>query len=136
MTELDYPQSDKQAEARHPRETLKLFGQQNAEKQFLRAYNNNNLHHAWLITGQKGIGKATLAWRIAKFLFAYQENNKNNLFETVGNHETLDVDSTDPINKSIIALSEPGLFLLRCLYDESKKQFNNCLLYTSPSPRD
>ena len=124
MTDLDYPQSDKQEGARHPRETLKLFGQQNAEQQFLKAYNNNNLHHAWLITGHKGIGKATLAWRIAKFLFAHQENNTKSLFKTVDNHETLDLNSTNPIHKSITALSEPGLFLIRCLYDESKKQFN------------
>jgi DNA polymerase-3 subunit delta' len=31
------------------------------------------LHHAWLLTGPRGIGKATLAWRFARFLLAGQE---------------------------------------------------------------
>ena len=81
MIDLELPQSDKQPDACHPRETLEIFGQNLAEQRFLNAFNNNNLHHAWLISGSNGIGKATLAWRIAKFLFANQSNNSNELFK-------------------------------------------------------
>lgn len=47
-----------------------LFGHEAAEGQFLDALAKNKLPHAWLISGVRGIGKATLAWRIARFLMA------------------------------------------------------------------
>lgn len=53
-----------------PRETEALIGHEKAERLFLEAVNQNRLHHGWLITGPRGIGKATLAWRIAKFLLS------------------------------------------------------------------
>ena len=56
--------------APHPKETLCLYGQSNAEKVFLEAYGSGRLHHGWLLTGPRGIGKATLAWSIARFLVA------------------------------------------------------------------
>lgn len=52
----------------HPRETVRLFGQEAAEAGFLEAFNAGRLHSGWLITGPRGVGKATLAWRIAAFL--------------------------------------------------------------------
>lgn len=51
-----------------PKHTMDVFGHEAAEREFLNAFNAERLHHAWLITGPKGIGKATLAWRFAKFL--------------------------------------------------------------------
>ncbi len=41
-----------------------------AEQTLLDAFNAGRLHHAWLITGPKGIGKATLAHRFARFVLA------------------------------------------------------------------
>ena len=125
MIDLDLPQSDKQSDACHPRETLELFGQNLAEKRFLNAFNNNNLHHAWLISGSSGIGKATLAWRIAKFLFVNQSNNSNELFKEDTLSSSLDIDHSHPVNPRLRALSEPNLFLLRRLYDEEKKRFRS-----------
>ena len=37
-------------------------------QEFLRCFESGKLHHSWLITGIRGVGKATLAWRIAKFI--------------------------------------------------------------------
>ncbi|MFV2037216.1 MAG: DNA polymerase III subunit delta', partial [Paracoccaceae bacterium] len=56
--------------APHPRETTLLVGQSWAEATFLQAFNSRRLQHGWLISGARGIGKATLAWRIARFLLA------------------------------------------------------------------
>ena len=53
-----------------PQENDKFNGHERAEKYFLAAYNATRVHHAWLISGPKGIGKATLAYRIARFLLA------------------------------------------------------------------
>jgi len=66
----DAPQPDRVEGARHPRDTPKLIGQSAAEAAFLDAFNSGKLHHAWMLTGPRGVGKATLAWRIARFLLA------------------------------------------------------------------
>ena len=47
-----------------------LFGQDKAEADFLDAFGAGRLHSGWLITGPRGVGKATLAWKIATFLLA------------------------------------------------------------------
>ena len=51
-----------------PKNNPFLLGQEEAEKALLDAYNSNKLHNSWLISGVKGIGKATLAYRFARFL--------------------------------------------------------------------
>lgn len=54
-----------------PRANPNLIGQEAAETQLLEAWNSGRLPHAWLLTGPRGIGKATLAYRFARFLFAH-----------------------------------------------------------------
>lgn len=51
-----------------PRENPHLFGHAAAEASFGAALAAGRLHHAWLITGAEGIGKATLAYRLARRL--------------------------------------------------------------------
>ena len=56
-----------------PRENPQLLGHAAAEGALLQAYTSGRLPHAWLITGPRGVGKATLAFRFARFLFAEGE---------------------------------------------------------------
>lgn len=51
-----------------PKDNPYLVGHEDMEKMFLQAWQNNSLHQAWLISGPKGIGKATFAYRLARFL--------------------------------------------------------------------
>jgi DNA polymerase-3 subunit delta' len=60
-------------EAPHPRDTLALFGHIEAEQTLLAAYRGGRIPHAWLIGGPVGIGKATLAYRIARFVLAHPD---------------------------------------------------------------
>ncbi len=53
-----------------PRETSLLIGQEPAEAALLRAYASGRMPHAWLLSGPRGIGKATLAFRFARFVLA------------------------------------------------------------------
>ncbi|MEO0487579.1 MAG: DNA polymerase III subunit delta' [Pseudomonadota bacterium] len=106
------PEPDKLDGAPHPREARELYGQQAAEAAFLDAVTGDRLHHGWLITGPKGIGKATLAWRLARFLIATPPPQDDGLFGAPPPPTTLDIDPDHPVARRILARSESGLFSL------------------------
>lgn len=95
--------------APHPRETVQLFGHAAAEQELLRAFASGRMHHAWMITGPKGIGKATLAWRFARFLLATPDLEEDGLFGAPPPPETLDVAPDHPVSRNILSGATPGL---------------------------
>ncbi len=103
----------------HPREATSLIGHSETEAQFLSSYNSGRFHHAWLITGLKGIGKATFAYRAARFLLT-QGGDGGGLF---GPPDSLDVPVEHPANALIQAGSHPGLTVLKREYDPKGKKF-------------
>ena len=102
----DIPEPDRVPGAPHPRHTPRLIGQDAAVADFLTAAASHRLHHGWLLTGPRGVGKATLAWAIARWLLAG------------GGPDALDIPPDDPVARRIAALSEPGLLLIRRPWDE------------------
>jgi DNA polymerase-3 subunit delta' len=94
--------------APHPRETARLVGQETAEAAFLDAWNNGKLHHAWLLTGPRGVGKATLAWRIARFLLATPDPDDSGMF-AAPTPVTLEVGADHPVARRILSGGEPSL---------------------------
>ena len=66
MSDDSLPEPDRIDGAPHPRETLRLYGQAAAEQALLDAFGGGRMHHGWLITGPRGVGKATLAWSLPK----------------------------------------------------------------------
>ena len=114
MTDDSLPEPDRVEGAPHPRETAHLFGQQAAEASFLEAFSMGRLHHGWLLTGPRGVGKATLAWRIARFLLATPLQGAGGLFgDPPPPPDTLDIVEPHPVARRLRAGAEPGLFLLR-----------------------
>lgn len=95
--------------APHPRDTRKLFGQSEAEAHFLEAYNTGRLHHGWLLTGPRGVGKATLAWSIARFLLATPPADDGGFFDAPRPPSSLSIDPEHPVARRIAAGAEPGL---------------------------
>jgi DNA polymerase-3 subunit delta' len=53
-----------------PIKTEFLLSHEAAQSEFLDSFKAGRPHHSWLIAGDKGIGKATLAYRIARYVFA------------------------------------------------------------------
>jgi DNA polymerase III subunit delta' len=99
----------------HPRETTALFGHREAETALLNAYRSGRIPHAWLIGGPVGIGKATLAYRMARFVLAH----RNPLAPKVQQAETLAVDPSDPVARHVAAGAHGGLLTLeRTLNDK------------------
>src|ERR1700733_6463299 len=56
------------AEFVHPRDAAQLEGCEAPERAFLDALERGRLHHAWLLVGPEGVGKATFAFRAARRL--------------------------------------------------------------------
>jgi len=105
------PDPDRLEGAPHPRETPALFGHSQAEAEFLQAFTSGRLHHAWMLTGPKGVGKATLAWRLARFLLATPQDD-GGMFAAPP-PTTLDIDPANPVARRLLLLAEPRHFLLR-----------------------
>ena len=124
LTAEEIPQPDCAPGAPHPRETPVLLGQDSAQDAFLAAYNGARMHHAWLITGPRGVGKATLAWRIAKFLLSQPESDdgQDSMFVATPAPTTLDCDENHPAVRRALSLGEPRLFLCRRPWDEKAKR--------------
>src|SRR6267378_1990983 len=108
-------QVEPQIAAIAPRETTALFGHREAEQALLNAYRSGRIPHAWLIGGAQGVGKATLAYRMARFVLAH----RNPLASDVQRAETLWVDPSDPVARHVAAGTHGGLLTLeRTLNDK------------------
>ena len=59
-------------EAEEPRKRERLVGHRAAAGMLAADYAAGRLHHAWILAGPRGIGKATLAFRFARYLLAGQ----------------------------------------------------------------
>ncbi len=74
------------AEILAPRENPDLCGHEQAVKELSRVWRAGRLHHAWLLSGPRGIGKATLAFRFARFLLAGENEAASNSLYTAPDH--------------------------------------------------
>jgi DNA polymerase-3 subunit delta' len=112
------PEADRAGDAPHPRETMILVGHAAAERAFLDAYRAGRMPHAWILGGPEGVGKATLAWRVARFLLA----NPDPQSASVQRAQTLEVDPASPASRQIAALSSSDVALLRRQWNDKVKK--------------
>lgn len=120
----DLPEPDRMDGVPHPKETRNILGHTKAMDGFLEAVQGERLHHAWMITGPKGIGKATLAYQLAAFLLTQEDGGGFFAPEPITN---LDVDPNHPVVARIQAGSEPGLFVLRRPVDDKTKKLKTVI---------
>lgn len=104
---------DRAPECPHPRETYDLTGHEAAEAEVADAWAGGRMHHAWLITGPKGVGKATLAYRIARRALGAR---------AVAAQGVLGADPDDPVSRRIEAQSHSDLMVIRRPWDDRNKK--------------
>jgi DNA polymerase III subunit delta' len=112
--DAEAPESDVFPGAPHPRHTTRLFGHRAAEAEMLNSFRSGRLAHAWLIGGREGIGKATLAWRFARFVLAHPDPRS----AAVAQAQDLSVPAGDRSAHQLGALSHPDFALLRRAWNE------------------
>ena len=111
------PANEDQGAIPHPRETTALFGHADAEQTLLDAYRSGQIPHAWLIGGEPGIGKATLAYRLARFVLAHP----NPAAPAVQKAKSLEVAPDHPAARRVASQSHSDLLVLeRTLNDKGK----------------
>jgi DNA polymerase III subunit delta' len=94
-----------------PRANPLLLGHEQAEATLIEATRSGRMHHAWLITGPDGVGKATLAYRFARRLLA-----------GVPEGNTLALEPTHPVFRRVAAGSHADLLTIERAYDEKRKR--------------
>lgn len=99
------------------------FGAPEAERALLDAYRGSRMHQAWLLGGQKGIGKATLAYRFARFLLAHPDPAT----PAVASAADLSVPSDHPAFRKVAGRAHPNLLALERAYNEDSKKFRTDL---------
>ena len=98
-----------------PRNNTYLLGHEEAEKFLLEAWKNNSLHNSWLFSGIEGIGKATLAYKFARFLLSADFNQKDK-------YQSLDIPETDPVFKLVSNNAHPDFKIIERDYTDTDKK--------------
>lgn len=101
----DTVELDRVEGAPHPRETTSLVGQDAALAIVSRALRSRRPPQAWLMCGPPGVGKATLAYRIARYLLAFGATDQG--------PADLSVPPNDPASVQVASGSHPGLLVLK-----------------------
>ncbi len=90
-----------------PREVDRVFGHDAAIAEFEDAFRSGRMHHAWLLAGPEGIGKATLAYRFARTVLSHgKEHGKD-----------------EAVFRKVASLSHPNLLVLLRAYNEKAKRY-------------
>jgi DNA polymerase-3 subunit delta' len=121
--EEERPPHDALAGVALPRQTTSLIGHQEAERTLLDAFRSGHMHHAWLLVGQRGIGKATLAFRMARFILAHPDPAA----VEVQAAEALQVAADDPRARRLAAGVHADLLHLQREWDERRGRYRTGL---------
>jgi len=116
---VEIPEVDAIAGYPLPHEQKLLIGHRDTELALLNAYRSQRLHHAWILGGPKGIGKATLAFRFAKFVIA----NPDRFGSVAAAAQNLSVPEDHPVTRQVTAGGHPNILHLRRPWDEKAKRF-------------
>lgn len=102
MADVDLP---------HPREVFHLQGHEGPETDFEAARARGRLHHAWLLTGPEGVGKATFAYRAARRLLGAPADPAYGVLGAGPEH---------PVSRQIIARSHPDILVIQRQDEDGK----------------
>ncbi len=95
-----------------PRETVQLHGHAEAREQFESALGEDRLHHGWLISGPEGVGKATLAYALARKVLSHGRAGED------------PDDPEGPLFHQVAGRAHPNLLILNRTYNPKTKRYS------------
>ena len=100
-----------------PRDTYELIGHKQNEQFILKAWKKDKIPHALLLSGPRGVGKATFAFRVARFLLHARnsdQNRQNGLdFGQQSAYETLAVPKETVVSRQVANNAHPNLLVIQ-----------------------
>lgn len=107
-----------------------FIGHENAEKEFLKNFQKGEIPHSWIITGDKGIGKATFAYRIAKFLLYKDSVEQSNslLDDENDNVDSLDIPTDNSFFERVANGGHSDLKMIEKTFDLTKNKMKTQIL--------
>jgi DNA polymerase-3 subunit delta' len=96
-----------------PREVEHVFGHDEAVAEFENALRSGRMHHAWLLVGPEGVGKATLAYRFARTVLAQAEG-----------HDAREAGADNLVFRKVAGLAHPNFLLIRRSWVEKTKRYS------------
>ncbi|MDX2159605.1 MAG: DNA polymerase III subunit delta' [Hyphomicrobiaceae bacterium] len=109
------PEPDRLDRVPHPRETVRLFGHDAIERGLAEGFRQGRMHHAWLISGIEGVGKATLAYRFARHALSRPADRDPG-------GQSLEVAAEAPVSRQVRAQAHPGLLVIRRPWNHQTKR--------------
>jgi len=107
--------ADEEDEILEPRKNSHFRGHDSAARAILHTWSTGRVPHAWLITGPRGIGKATLAYRFARLALSGTRAEEGLFGATAA---SLDVDPSSSIFRQIAAGAHPDLMVVKPEIDD------------------
>jgi DNA polymerase-3 subunit delta' len=122
LASTNMSEEDLEFESLQPIANPDLLGQFDAETQFLNSFNSGRVPHAWLICGPKGVGKSTLAYRIARYVLnnGGNVNDAQSLFGdgfSKSDTTSLATDIEDPVCRRVISGSHADCLSIQRTFD-------------------
>jgi len=121
--EADIPRVDAIGTWPLPEAQQAWFGSPESERALLDAWRGGRMHHAWLLGGQKGIGKATLAYRFARFVLAHPDPRAPEVLAA----RDLSLAEGHPVARKVAARAHANLLSLERPYDEKSKKLRTAV---------
>lgn len=119
------PVSAESEKLQEPKAMQFCLGHEEQEQLFIDLFQNNSLPHAMIFSGNEGIGKTTMAFRLARFLLknGKVDDNQDSLFggeDIKADVSSLDVDADDPVFARVVSGGHADLLHICREYDSAK----------------
>lgn len=113
-----------------PRASTICLGHKQIENTLLNLYNQDKMPHAIALNGPKGIGKASFAFRLAKFLLHDQSQASDGLFGGGDDlaAESFDIPADSDAFRKVASGGHPDLLVIEREINETTGQIKNNLL--------
>ncbi len=102
-----------------------FFGHEDIERELLQDYLSGRMPHAVVLAGPSGIGKATLAFRLARFLLSRADGQEQGLFGDVAPPTSLYLAPENPVFRRVAAGGHADLVTVEREYDEKRGRLKN-----------